>query len=69
MKVHPKPKRAKIGGCHEEGCGGGEDWELGIQRNDKRQSPNIESKEIYSIYSDKPHENELKKRIYIFLCV
>ena len=42
MKVHPQPKRAKTCSFHEEVCGGGKDWELGIQRNDKQQSPTVE---------------------------
>ena len=27
MRVHPQPKKAKTWSCHEEGCGGWEDWE------------------------------------------
>ena len=46
MRVHPQPKRAKTWGCHEEECGGGKDWELGIQRNDKQQNPTVAHKEI-----------------------
>ena len=35
-----------------------EDWKLGKQRNEKQQSPTVERKELYSIFSDKPHEKE-----------
>ena len=35
-----------------------EDWELRKQWNDKQQSPTVESKELYSISSDKPEEKE-----------
>ena len=58
MRVHPQPKRAKTCSFHEEGYGGAEDWELWIQRSDKQLSPTVEHKEIYSIFSDKPHEKE-----------
>jgi len=47
MRVHPQPKRAKTWICHEVGCGGWEDWELGILRNDKQPSPTEDHKEIY----------------------
>ena len=58
MRVHPKPKWDKTYTCHEEGCQGGEDWELGIQQNDEKQSLTVEHKEPYSVSSDKPHEKE-----------
>ena len=58
MRVHPKPKRASTCSCCEEGCGGRENLELGKQRNDKKQSPTVEHKKLYSISSDKPHERE-----------
>ena len=31
---------------------------VGKQRNEKPQSPTVEHKELYSIFSDKPHEKE-----------
>ena len=40
-----------------------EDWELGKQRNEKQQSPTVTRKELYSVFSDKPHEKELEKKI------
>ena len=42
---------------------------MGKQRNDKQQSPTVEHKELYSIFSDKPHEKEFKIHMYIFMCI
>ena len=43
-----------------------EDSEFRKQWNDKQQSPTVESKELYSISSDKPHEKEYKKECIFF---
>ena len=37
---------------------------MGKQRNEKQQSPTVEHKELYSIFSDKPHEKH--KYIYMY---
>ena len=60
MRVHPKPKRDKTRGCHEEGYGGGEDWELGIWQNDKKQSPTVEHRNYiqYTVI------NHMKKNVH-----
>ena len=44
-----------------------EDWELGKHRNEKQQSPTVERKELYSLFSI----NHMKKNknIYIFMCI
>ena len=42
---------------------------MGKQRNDKQQSPTVEHKELYSIFSDKPHEKEFKIHMYIFMYI
>ena len=55
MRVH-QSKRAKTCSFHEEECGGGKDWELWIQKNDKQQSPTVEHKKPYSTFSDKSSE-------------
>ena len=57
VRVHPKPEgqdmRVSWGRMWWV-----EDWELGKQRNEKQQSPTVEHKELYSIFSDKSHEKE-----------
>ena len=70
MRVHPKWDKACC--CHEEGSWGGEDWELGIQQNDKKKkSPTVERKELYSVSSDKPHEKEYTflNDCIVFMCI
>ena len=69
MRVHPQPKRAKTWSCHEEGCGGWEDWELGIQRM-------INNKVLLKIirkYINYPVINHMKKNkkknIYFSMCI
>ena len=73
MRVHPKPKRDKTCVCHEERYLGEEDWELGIQKNDKKKkkSPTVEGKELYSISSDNPHEKEntFFNECIVFMCI
>ena len=66
MRVHPKPKRAKTSGCHEEGCG---EWRTGRwgNRNEKQHSPTVEGKEIYSMLSVKPHEKYIYIHIFFLL--
>ena len=60
MRVHPQPKRANTCSFHEEGYGGGEDWELGIWQNDKKQSPTVEHRNYiqYTVI------NHMKKNVH-----
>ena len=37
---------------------------MGKQRNEKQQSPTVARKELYSVFSDKPHEKELEKKYF-----
>ena len=66
-------------GCHEKKCVGVEAWELRMQQNDKNKqtnkqkklSPTVERKELYSISSDNPHEKEhaFLTECIVFMCI
>lgn len=56
MRVHPKPRGPRHEVAMRKG-GEVEDWELERYRGMKNnKSPTVESKELYSNFSDDPHE-------------
>ena len=42
---------------------------VGETKEEKQPSPTVDHKELYSIFSDKPHEKEFKIHMYIFMCI
>ena len=47
MKQKLTERESRLVGAEGERAGRGEDWEVGIQRNNKQQRPTVEHKEIY----------------------